>query len=148
MIFKHCAQGASQGKTVALDLMEVDLADGQKRMSFFGVTIGLVADVDIGSEALRCLGWMRAYILVAMRILLPKYYRVKVSYLPLSLDAATGQPIPVSPKAQCLKITQNVAFEWHFPSILDLLKLTCLVTLFDRKLQVFKNSPKWTIFGI
>ena len=29
-----------------------------------------------------------------------------------------------------------------------LLKLTCLVTLFDRKLQVFKNSPKWTNFGI
>ena len=28
------------------------------------------------------------------------------------------------------------------------IKLTCLVTLFDRKLQVFKNSPKWTLFGI
>ena len=42
----------------------------------------------------------------------------------------------------CLKITQNVAFElWHFPPIFDLLQLTCLVTLFDRKLQVFKNSP-------
>ena len=27
-------------------------------------------------------------------------------------------------------------------------KLTCLVTLFDRNLQVFKNSPKLTIFGI
>ena len=26
--------------------------------------------------------------------------------------------------------------------------MTCLVTLFDCKLQVFKNSPKWTIFGI
>ena len=37
---------------------------------------------------------------------------------------------------------------WHFPHIFVLLKLTCLVTLFDRKLQVFKNSPKWTIFGI
>ena len=37
---------------------------------------------------------------------------------------------------------------WHFPPIFVLLKLTCLVTLFDRKLQVFKNSPKWTIFGI
>ena len=36
----------------------------------------------------------------------------------------------------------------HFPPIFFLLKLTCLVTLFDRKLQVFKNSPKWTIFGI
>ena len=37
---------------------------------------------------------------------------------------------------------------WHFPPIFIHLKLTCLVTLFDRKLQVFKNSPKWTIFGI
>ena len=37
--------------------------------------------------------------------------------------------------AQCLKITPNVAFEfWHFPSIFDLLKLTCLVTLFYLKL--------------
>ena len=37
---------------------------------------------------------------------------------------------------------------WHFPPIFVLLKVTCLVTLFDRKLQVFKNSPKWIIFGI
>ena len=37
---------------------------------------------------------------------------------------------------------------WHFPSIFVQLKLNRLVTLFDRKLQVFKNSPKWTIFGI
>ena len=37
---------------------------------------------------------------------------------------------------------------WHFSPIFVLLKLTCLVTLFDPKLQVFKNSPKWTIFGI
>ena len=29
-----------------------------------------------------------------------------------------------------------------------LLKLNCLVILYDRKLQVFKNSPKWTFFGI
>ena len=37
---------------------------------------------------------------------------------------------------------------WYFLPIFVLLKLTCLVTLFDRKLQVFKNSPKWTIFGL
>ena len=53
---------------------------------------------------------------------------------------------------QCLKITKNVAFQvfvfWHFPPIFVLLKVTCLVTLFDHNLQVFKNSPKWTIFGI
>ena len=27
-------------------------------------------------------------------------------------------------------------------------KLTCLVSLFDIKLQFFKNSPNWTIFDI
>ena len=31
---------------------------------------------------------------------------------------------------------------WHFPPIFVLLKLTCLVTLFDSNLEVFKNSPK------
>ena len=51
--------------------------------------------------------------------------------------------------SQCLKIiTKSLIFTklWHFPTIFVLLKVTCLVTLFDRK--VFKNSPKWTIFGI
>ena len=41
-----------------------------------------------------------------------------------------------------LKMTQNVAFEfWHFPPTFVLLKLTCLVPLFDRK-------PIWSFFGI
>ena len=31
----------------------------------------------------------------------------------------------------------------HFPPIFVLLELTCLVTLFDRKIKVFKNSPNW-----
>ena len=35
-----------------------------------------------------------------------------------------------------------------FRQFFVLLKLTCLVTLFDRKLQFFKNSPNWTIFDI
>ena len=37
--------------------------------------------------------------------------------------------------SQCLKITQNVALEfWPFPTNLVILKLTRLVTLFDRQL--------------
>ena len=37
------------------------------------------------------------------------------------------------PLSQCLKITQGIAFEfWHF--LLIFVLLTCLVTLFDRKL--------------
>ena len=36
-----------------------------------------------------------------------------------------------------------------FSTILcPILKVTCLVTLFDHKLQVFKNPAKLTIFGI
>ena len=47
----------------------------------------------------------------------------------------------------CLKVTQNVAFEfWHFPPNFVLLKLTCLVTLFDSKLQVFKKLAKMDHF--
>ena len=37
---------------------------------------------------------------------------------------------------------------WHLPRFFVILKVTFLVTLFDRKLHVFKNSPIWTIFGI
>ena len=37
---------------------------------------------------------------------------------------------------------------WHFPSIFVLLIETSLATLFHRKLGVFINSPKLTIFGI
>ena len=39
-----------------------------------------------------------------------------------------------TPKSQCLKITQNVAFEfWHFLPIFVPLKVTRVVTLFVRK---------------
>ena len=50
-------------------------------------------------------------------------------------NKVTTQIWSIKRQAQCLKITQNVAFEFcHFSPIFDLLKLTCLVTLFDRKL--------------
>ena len=67
-----------------------------------------------GSEALRCLGWMRAYLLVAMRILFPKSYRARVSYLPLATDA-NGKPIPVSPKEDKLSLpdlSEPVPSDW------------------------------------
>ena len=47
----------------------------------------------------------------------------------------------------CLKITQNVSYEFFNFGIFHQF-LSCLVTLFDSKLHVFKNSLKLTIFGI
>ena len=80
------------------------------------------------------------------------------SGLHFGMDNLLNNPDPIchleheKSAINCLKITQNVAFEFLnfgiFHQFLSYLKLTCLVTLFDRKLQVFKNSPKWTIFGI
>ena len=47
--------------------------------------------------------------------------------------------------SQCWKITPNVVFDFfqlcHFPSIFVIIKLACLVTLFDRQLQVFPTPP-------
>ena len=42
-----------------------------------------------------------------------------------------------------LKMSHMIFPIWHFSPIFVLWKVTCLVTLFDRKLQVFKNSPNW-----
>ena len=52
----------------------------------------------------------------------------------------------------CLEIALNekwlnVAFEfWHFSPFLVLWKVIYMVTLFDHKLQIFKNPSKLTIF--
>ena len=45
----NVAVGAAEDKSLPLDLLEVELANGQKHISFLGVTIGLIADVDIGT---------------------------------------------------------------------------------------------------
>ena len=62
-----------------------------------------------GSEVLRCLGYIRAYFLVALRMIVPKPYYVKVSYLPLK-TSSSGKPIPVSEKEPRLKfVFQKIA---------------------------------------
>ena len=45
-----------------------------------------------------------------------------------------------------IKVKKIIFQFWHFPPIFVLLKVTCLVTLFDLNIQIFKNSPKLTIF--
>ena len=81
-------------------------------------------------------------LLLFMATLLTPSWTTKTELLDLGLDIqdilltnlGLEQKI-YSYSTHCLKITQNVAFEfWHFPPIFVQLKLTCLVTLFDRKL--------------
>ena len=48
----NVAVGAVEDKSLPMDLLEVELANGQKFISFLGVTIGLIADCDIGNYIL------------------------------------------------------------------------------------------------
>ena len=51
-------------------------------------------------------------------------------------------------QATVITIVENKAKSRIFHQFLSYKKVTCLVTLFDCKLQDFKNSPNQTIFGI
>ena len=91
----NICNGAISGKKVGFDLIEVETNE-KRLISFLGVTIGIVADVDIGSELIRFLGFMRSYLLVAYKILVPRVYHARLSYLPLEKDAS-GAFVPVRP---------------------------------------------------
>lgn len=95
---ENVMSGLKNKRTTGLDFIEVETKDCRKLLSFLGVTIGLIADVDLGTEFLRFLGYIRAYLAVVFKIIFPKSYSVKLSYLPLPLDK-DGKPIPVSPDA-------------------------------------------------
>ena len=70
---------------------------------------------------------------------------MQLSHLPCS---STLDP-QVHKYTHCLKTTQNIAFDFsNFPPFFVLLKVTCLVTLFGRKLQVFKKLVKMGYFLI
>ena len=92
---KNICNGAKSNKKIGFDLIEVETQE-KCLISFLGVTIGIVADVDIGSEIIRFLGFMRSYLLVAYKILVPRVYHARLSYLPLEKDAS-GAYIPVTP---------------------------------------------------
>jgi len=91
----NICNGAKSSKKVGFDLIEVE-TDEKRLISFLGVTIGIVADVDIGSEIIRFLGFMRSYLLVAYKILVPRVYHARLSYLPLEKDTS-GKILPVKP---------------------------------------------------
>ena len=63
-----------------------------------------------------------------------------------NLDFITTTLLPFS---HSFKISLNVEFIFFNVGISTNfwpIKMTCLVTLFDRQLEVFKYSPNWTIF--
>ena len=109
----NICNGATSSKKVGFDLIEVETQE-KRLISFLGVTIGIVADVDIGSEIIRFLGFMRSYLLVAYKILVPRVYHARLSYLPLEKDAS-GKIISVKPTDRRLDLPpldHPVPYNW------------------------------------
>ena len=79
------ASGASGGpsgppQTTPLDLLEVDLSDGSRQVSVLGVTFGVIADGDIGTEWMRCVGFLRVYLYIGWRTIFPDPYKVSLLF--------------------------------------------------------------------
>lgn len=80
-----CSVNISKNGTTPLDLMYVE-TPYMTRVCVVSITWGLIADIDIGSEAYRKLGEKRFTITAIDKIAKRQVYRARISYLPLSRD--------------------------------------------------------------
>ncbi len=53
------------------------MENGERHVSFLGVTFGVIADGDIGTEWMRCVGFLRVYLYIGFRTLFPAPYTVR-----------------------------------------------------------------------
>ena len=74
-------------KTQEVDLFKVEAGERLKRIAFLSVTIGILADTDIDSEKLRCLGNMRFTLCGLWKIARNRGYRARVIFGEKTLDS-------------------------------------------------------------
>ncbi|KAJ8600026.1 hypothetical protein CTAYLR_001885 [Chrysophaeum taylorii] len=72
----------AKGTTRPLDLLRVELADGSVVPSFLSIEWAIIADIDLGSDSLRCLGDARFTLAAIYRLLCLRKYCGTLSYLP------------------------------------------------------------------
>eukprot|EP00088_Acartia_fossae_P001817 TRINITY_DN10713_c0_g1_i2.p1 TRINITY_DN10713_c0_g1~~TRINITY_DN10713_c0_g1_i2.p1 ORF type:complete len:574 (-),score=68.94 TRINITY_DN10713_c0_g1_i2:199-1920(-) len=81
--------GIAKGQISPMDLTFVETVD-TCLYSFLSIGYALLSDIDIESEYLRWMGEFRFYILSCIRVLNPRYYRAKLSYLPADQNLPNG----------------------------------------------------------
>ncbi len=69
---------ALRGSPKPMDLSEVTTHDGKKMFSFLILGWGIISDIDILSETMRCLGEIRLYIAAVYFVLRKRYYKGKL----------------------------------------------------------------------
>ncbi|CAJ1380071.1 unnamed protein product [Effrenium voratum] len=96
----------AKGRTQALDLMRVQaeaMAGVGPRSSFLNFSGAIVADIDLGSEALRCLGGCRFQVWTALCLARPRALLADLWYLP------PGAPLP----AQAPQLEDELTAPWE-----------------------------------
>ncbi len=85
------------------DLALLETADSQQHLSFLMFAWGLIADVDIDSEVIRCVGEARLHLFSLFAVLRSRRYRGRLTFLPCSAHAEAtvqlpplGSPLPVT----------------------------------------------------
>jgi sphingosine kinase len=83
----------AKGKTAWMDLSRYETRTNSYT-SFLTFSWGYIADIDIESEAIRFMGFLRMDIWGAWRVLNLRKYRAKFSYLPPTGDRQDGVTLP------------------------------------------------------
>ncbi|CAE7447136.1 SPHK1 [Symbiodinium natans] len=83
----------AKGKQREVDLMTVSQPNQPDRISFLGLSAGVIADVDLGSEWLRFMGGFRFTLYAAVCIAYPRPLVAELHYWPATSEAPAG-PAP------------------------------------------------------
>lgn len=94
----------ARGRCQPISLMTVQIADQPPSIAFLGLTGGVISDIDIESEVLRCCGGARFTLYALYRVLRPRALHAKLAYWPAAAPApkpGTGPdmagPLPEGP---------------------------------------------------
>lgn len=86
----EAAKMAAITASKTMDLVEIT-QNKEKRTAFLAITLGLIADIDILSEPLRCLGDFRFTLGAIWSLWKNKVYKVELSYLQNKLEKTDQQ---------------------------------------------------------
>ena len=108
-LFRIC-----KGNTNKLDLATYETTTKKKKyLSFLTMSWAMIADIDIESECIRCLGVLRNDLWGAWCVLKMRSYRAKFSYLPPDNFVALNEKDECQNiQCQCPSINSDVPSNW------------------------------------
>lgn len=135
---KICCQQAIQGQTRVSDLVKINYGNDTTTLwSFLSFGWGLLADIDVDSNWLRCLGEWRFTIYGLLRSVTSKSRRARLSYKSAFADTAIEESNSSNIPSECEKQPGWTHLEDNF---------TCLYAVYQSYISRLGNfAPKSTL---